>query len=139
MPLRTCKPSYARRSTTLSAIPSFTDGWQNMEISNQKPSGQVIVGILLPVSKKPWTKEGSMLLESMITMIQLIGEPKRLYPHQILIYGISAHPTRLVFQYLVIPWLQKKLDEHVRQFNMTTRRSNTKKILPRGVPRHDFQ
>lgn len=42
--------------------------------------------------------------------------------------------TRLVFLWLVVPWLQDELDLFVRRFNSSPRRADKHKLTPQGIP-----
>ncbi|KAJ7772003.1 hypothetical protein DFH07DRAFT_866290 [Mycena maculata] len=50
------------------------------------------------------------------------------------IYNPDDPLEKLVFRWLVIPWLQAKLDKWKKQYNSTPRRANKNKVLPHGIP-----
>ncbi|KAI9070331.1 hypothetical protein FKP32DRAFT_1663038 [Trametes sanguinea] len=50
------------------------------------------------------------------------------------LYDPNEPLEKLVFLWVVVPWLQGELDAWVHQFNTSPRRADKNKVLPQGIP-----
>ncbi|KAL1737827.1 hypothetical protein HDZ31DRAFT_70735 [Schizophyllum fasciatum] len=50
------------------------------------------------------------------------------------LYDPSIPLHKLLFRWLVIPWLQREFDKVIIRFNASARRRDKHKILPQGIP-----
>lgn len=68
----------------------------------------------------------------MTSQNQLKSMFRSFYSTVLLICTIPHHS--LVFRWLAIPWLQSELDKWIIMCNRSASWSNTKKVLPHGIP-----
>ncbi|KAH9895573.1 hypothetical protein C8Q73DRAFT_644418 [Cubamyces lactineus] len=50
------------------------------------------------------------------------------------LYDVNEPLERLVFLWVMVPWLQREVDTWVHQFNNSARRADKNKVLPQGIP-----
>ena len=48
--------------------------------------------------------------------------------------SLTVRSCRLVFLWVMVPWLQRDVDTLVHQFNNSARRADKNKVLPQGIP-----